>query len=128
MEGIQKIVSYKASINLGLTDELKAAFPNTIQAEKYLAVNIKISNSYWMARFVSGNGFFAVTENKSFSTTIVRLVFSVTQHSKDEFLIRNMVDFFGCGSFIPSSSNGTTVSFQCYTFSDNYEKFIPIFR
>lgn len=27
MKGIQKIVSLKASINLGLTDELKAAFP-----------------------------------------------------------------------------------------------------
>lgn len=49
MEGIQKIVSYKAPINLGLIDELKAAFPNTIPAEKYLAVNTKIPNSYWMA-------------------------------------------------------------------------------
>lgn len=74
------------------------------------------------------NGCFAVTENKSSYTTIVRLVFSVTQHNKDEFLIKSMVDLFGCGSFIPSSSNRTTVSFQCYTFSDNYEKIIPIFR
>lgn len=39
-----------------------------------------------------------------------------------------MVDFFGCGSYIPSSLNRTTVSFQCYTFSDNYEKIIPFFR
>lgn len=30
MKGIEKIVSLKASINRGLTDELKAAFPYTV--------------------------------------------------------------------------------------------------
>ena len=48
MEGLQKIVSYKASINLGLTDELKAAFPNTIPAEKYLSVNFFIDISFYI--------------------------------------------------------------------------------
>jgi hypothetical protein len=41
MEGLQNIVSNKASINFGLTDELKAAFPNTILALKSLAENKK---------------------------------------------------------------------------------------
>ena len=128
MEGLQNIVSNKASINFGLTDELKAAFPNTIPALKSLAVNTKIPHSYWMAGFISGDGCFAVTEYKSSSRINVRLVFSISQHSKDKSLIRNMVDFFGCGSYIPSSLNRTTVSFQCYTFSGNYEKIIPFFR
>nr|YP_010608735.1 hypothetical protein PNX16_mgp036 [Drechslerella dactyloides]WAN89815.1 hypothetical protein [Drechslerella dactyloides] len=128
MEGLQNIVSNKASINFGLTDELKAAFPNTIPALKSLAVNTKIPHSYWMAGFTTGDGCFAVTESKSSSRINVRLSFSISQHSKDESLIRSMVDFFDCGSYIPSSLNRNTLSFQCYTFSDNYEKIIPFFR
>lgn len=37
MKGIQKIVSLKASLNLGLTDELKTAFPNIVPYLRYLA-------------------------------------------------------------------------------------------
>ena len=44
--GIHKIVSNKASINRGLTDELKVAFPNTIPALKSLAVNTEIPHPY----------------------------------------------------------------------------------
>lgn len=39
MEGLHKIVSIKASINRGLNDELKVAFPNTIPTLKPLVVN-----------------------------------------------------------------------------------------
>lgn len=42
MKGLQKIVSLKASINLGLNDELKAAFPDTVPAVRYLAESTKI--------------------------------------------------------------------------------------
>jgi hypothetical protein len=34
-EGLLKIVSLKASLNLGLSESLKAAFPNIIPAIKY---------------------------------------------------------------------------------------------
>jgi hypothetical protein len=80
-----------------------------------------------MAGFTSGDGSFAITENKSSSKINVRLVFSVSQDSKDEHLIRSMVNFFGCGAYRPSS-NRTTISFQSYRFSDNYEKIIPFFK
>jgi hypothetical protein len=46
MEGLQKIVSFKASINLGLTDILKAAFPKTIPALRSLAVNTETPHPY----------------------------------------------------------------------------------
>jgi len=35
LEGLLKIVSLKASLNLGLSDKLKAAFPNIIPSQKY---------------------------------------------------------------------------------------------
>ena len=36
IEGLHKIVAIKASINLGLSQELKAAFPNTISEPRPL--------------------------------------------------------------------------------------------
>lgn len=81
-----------------------------------------------MAGFVSGDGCFAITVNKSSSKIYVRLVFSITQHSRDESLIRCMVDFFGCGVYRTSSANRTTVNFECISFSDNYEKIMPFLR
>lgn len=58
---------------------------------------------------------------------IVRLVFSLSQHSRDESLVRSFVAFFGCGTYSPSSLGRTTVSFQTYKFSDNYDKIMPFF-
>lgn len=46
MKGLHKIVSNKASINLGLTNELKVAFPDIKPALKFLPVNIKIPPPY----------------------------------------------------------------------------------
>lgn len=150
MKGIQEIVSLKASLNLGLTDELKAAFPDTVPALRLLPQNSEImgkakgSSCYeiplttpgssafmkvglWMAGFVSGEGCFSVTEYKS-SRVNVRLVFSITQHSRDESLIRSLVDFFGCGAYRSSYSNRTTVGFECTSFSSIYEIILPFFR
>lgn len=150
MEGIQKIISLKASINRGLTDELKVAFPETVPALRLLAENgqilaqAKSSDNYeiplttsgssefmqvgqWMAGFASGEGCFAVTENKSSSKVYLRLVFSLFQHSRDKSLIRDFVNFFDCGKYRTSSANRSTVNFECLSFSDNYEKIIPFF-
>ena len=128
MEGLQKIVSIKASVNKGLTDELKVAFPNTIPVLRPLAVNTKIPHEEWMAGFSSGDGCFSSSINKTTSGVYVKLVFSITQDRRDESLIRSFVDFFGCGAYFPPSSDRTTVNFQCRTFTDNYEKIIPFFR
>ncbi|GAA4910298.1 hypothetical protein GCM10023405_35440 [Streptomonospora salina] len=46
MEGLQKIVSIKASVNRGLTESLKVAFPNTIPALRSLSKNTDIPHPY----------------------------------------------------------------------------------
>ena len=38
-EGLQQIVNFKASMNLGLSNELKKAFPNTMPVPRPLVVN-----------------------------------------------------------------------------------------
>lgn len=52
-EGLLKLVSIKAAVNRGLTDELKVAFPNTTPALRSF-VNTKIPHPYWMAGFTAG--------------------------------------------------------------------------
>lgn len=151
MKGLQEIVSIKASINLGLNDELKAAFPDTVPTLRPLVESMQIlskaksSANYeiplttpgstqwmkvgqWVAGFVSGDGSFAITENKSSSKFYLSLVFSISQHSRDSSLISSFVDFFGCGVYRSTSANRTTVYFECMSFAGNYEKIMPFFR
>jgi len=45
MEGLRKIVSIKATMNRGLSEELKAAFPKIIPIARPLVKNQKIQDS-----------------------------------------------------------------------------------
>jgi hypothetical protein len=55
----------------------------------------------------------------------VRLSLNITQHSRDEQLIRSFVDYFGCGSYY--SLRDRTTEFRVTKFSDITEKIIPFF-
>jgi len=44
LEGLQKIVAIRASLNKGLTDNLKAAFPNIIPVPRPLVLNQRIED------------------------------------------------------------------------------------
>jgi hypothetical protein len=49
MEGLKKILAIKASMNRCLpSEELKAAFPNTIPAARPLVVNQEIKDPHWL--------------------------------------------------------------------------------
>ena len=97
LKGLQKIVSLKASINLGLNDELKAAFPDTVPTLRPLVESVEIfakaksSVNYeiplttpgssqsmkvgqWMAGFVSGGKASIRLENKRYYSTDIRQV------------------------------------------------------
>jgi len=58
IEGIKKLVAIKASINLGLSDKLKAAFLDVKPVKKPLVINQEIKNPYWIAGFIDGEGCF----------------------------------------------------------------------
>jgi len=56
-EGLDKLLAIKASINLGLTSNLKDAFPNITPISRPL-VEGKIIDPAWLAGFTSGEGCF----------------------------------------------------------------------
>jgi hypothetical protein len=52
------LVSIKASINKGLSKELKIAFPDIIPTDLSIIERNTVANPYWFAGFTSGEGVF----------------------------------------------------------------------
>lgn len=57
-DGLYKIVSLKASMNKGLSEELQAAFPQCIPTPRPIFDNKIIPDPNWLSGFVSGDGSF----------------------------------------------------------------------
>nr|YP_010608689.1 hypothetical protein PNX16_mgp082 [Drechslerella dactyloides]WAN89769.1 hypothetical protein [Drechslerella dactyloides] len=100
-EGIEKIVAIRASINLGLSPELKIAFPNvSVWNKPKLEVPNNIDPN-WMAGLTSGEGCFyvSIVKNSKYNSGFqVRLKFLLAQHARDIELLQKFPEIFGCGS------------------------------
>ena len=127
-EGLQKIVNIRASLNKRLTPLLLETFPNTVALARPLLPPLSVKlDSQWVAGFTSGDGCFKISirESKLHKTgSRVTLLFVVTQHIRDELLLKSLVDFFGCGQ---TYSYKDYTEFRCQSFKDNYEKILPFF-
>jgi len=55
-EGLKKLVAIKGSINKGLSDELKKAFPDVKPVPRPLVLNQTIKDPNWLSGFISGEG------------------------------------------------------------------------
>lgn len=104
-KGLQSIINIKASLNLGLSEILKAAFPNTIPEIRPLIFKnkqkVEIPHPEWMSGFISGEGMFFIKINRGRNKVGigVQLVFQVSQHIRDEELLKSFVSFFKCGQY-----------------------------
>lgn len=128
IEGIKKIVAIKASSNNGLTEELKAAFPDVIPVPRPLVADQVVQDPNWLAGFVEGEGCFSVQINNSSSHKSgfqVQLRFYITQHSRDYELIKNLEVYLGCGRII---SNVSAINFVVSSLSHITEIILPFFE
>ena len=52
---------------------------------------------YWLVGFTSGEGCFFINmiKSKSKLNEQVQLVFQITQHTRDEILMKNLISYFG---------------------------------
>ena len=81
--GLHKIVAIKASLNRGLSSELKFAFPSITPIDRPLVTTTKKTfNPNWLAGFSSAEGSFMIKTN--INTSQVYLRFQLTQHVRDE--------------------------------------------
>jgi len=133
IEGLQKIVNIRASLNKGwaTTTVLKIAFPNSIP---FSILPVPVNNTklhpQWIAGFTSGDGCFKISirESKPYKAvrrSHVEILFILTQHIRDELLLKSFIDFFDCGH---TYSYLNYIEFKCQSFKDNYEKILPFFQ
>jgi len=128
-EGLQKVINIRASLNRGLTTSLEEAFPNSIPFPRPPVPlnNVKIHPS-WVAGFTSGDGCFKLSIRESklhkAGSTVV-IIFVLTQHIRDELLLKSFIDLFECGH---TYSYLNYTEFKCQSFKDNCDKIIPFFK
>jgi hypothetical protein len=128
-EGFHKILSIKAAINLGLSDELRLSFPDIKAVNKPLVHNRGIINPYWLAGLTSGNGCFYVSLRNSLTTVSgksVVLKFQIVQHSRDIELIKWLISTLKCGR-VELDLKQSAVYFVVTNFKDIFDKIIPLF-
>lgn len=128
-EGLNKIISLKASLNKGLTSLLIKNFPNIKPGERpVISNNLENVNPYWVTGFVEAEGCFYINtiKSKAYKTGYqIKLDFSVVQHSRDKILMESFVNYFNSGG---SYVNKESVRYIASKFLDLEEIIIPFFK
>jgi hypothetical protein len=129
-EGLLKIVNIKASMNKGLSEELQDAFPNVVPVLRPVVDTPSIRDPNWLAGFVSGEGCFSIHVAKSASNKVGFRTwsrFQVTQHNRDEELMKILEIYLNCGRYYPKS-NSEVGDFVVSNLLDITNKIIPFFE
>lgn len=129
IEGLEKIISIKSSMNWGLNNKLIACFPNITKAARPLIKNTEIKHSFLLSGFVSAEGNFTINilNSKTKIGKQIILMFTISQHSKDANLLQSFSKFWGCGKYYPSYTRNEGV-FSITKYSDIKMKIIPFFN
>ena len=127
LEGLQKILWIKRSLNLGLSNEIKTNFPNIRTIERPLLAEPKIMDPNWISGITSGEGCFHVILKNSTKSKLgvqVSLLFKITQQERYKELMKSLIDYFNCGSI---SKNSTWIDYTVVKQEDLVLKIIPFF-
>lgn len=131
-EGLLKILSYYASINRGMSNKVKKAFPNIIPVVKPIIHLPDNLNPQWVSGFVGGDGGFSIYVRPAKDYVLLEKVycrFHIAQHIEDLKLMELFVRFFNCGS-VSIRSNITTqrCDFIVQDTNSLLEKILPHFN
>lgn len=145
-EDLIKMASIKASINNGLSISLKEAFPTAKLIDQRAALinpsGVDLSslpkglldvkegksiNPFWVAGFTEAEGcfFVVIQENKNKASYQIKLGYQVTQHNRDQSLIKSLKDFFECGRSEPNGN--AAISFRITKLKNITDNVIPFF-
>ena len=125
--GLRQILAIRASMNRGLSEKLKLAFPSVVPVVRPLVENSQAIDPHWLAGFTSGEGSFMIKIPKSSTHSLgqwVSLVFVITQHQRDQQLLFCIVKNLGCGKVY---KKGEVLDYRVSKLSDITEKIIPFF-
>ena len=129
MKGYVILLVLKRQWIRGLTAILIKSFPGISPATRPLIAVPENIDPYWFAGFSEGEGCYRVVIQKG-STKVgfgVRLRFTISQHSRDEPLIRKIRDYLGCG-YLLDNSKFPAVYIDIAKYSDILNIIIPFFN
>ena len=123
LEGLQKIINIRATLNYGLSKELQLMFPETIPVSRPRRETSVIPHPQWIAGFTSAEGNFSVSLDKGIFKS---LLFKITQHQRDEVLLTAIKEYYNCGyCYLRKKEN--VIDFKTTKFSEINEIIIPFF-
>ena len=114
MEGLSKIVSFKASMNNGLSPSLISAFPDVKPYLPKINFHYVITDG-WLVGFIAGEACFSILPQKNH----FRTKFHITQHSRDLVLLEAIKSHIGTG-YIYTSKNVTNYAVTSVNDCFNY--------
>ena len=130
LEGLQEVINIKASMNKGgLPEGLKPVFPETKPVQRPVVELRSIPDPNWLVGFTDAEGCFMIKITKSSTNKVglqVLLKFQVTQHFRDNELIKSFIAYLGCGN-VELYPGGLAVNFIVSKFTAISEKIIPFF-
>ena len=125
-EGLRKIIAIRASMNLGLSNVLKTAFPDITPVARPQVELPKNINPHWLAGFTEGCFQCAIVQNTKYKLgSQTQLRFSISQYKRDRALLDLISKYFNCGRF---QNSRDAVEFTIVKLSDILDKIIPLFR
>lgn len=128
IEGLHKVVSIRASMNLGLTEVLTETFPNTIPESRPTVETPEFIDPNWLVGFTDGDGCFLIhvqNSPKSKSGKQVKIKFQVSQHERDIALFKSIILNLKCGTI---QTFGNYLHLSVTRFEDIINIIIPLFK
>ena len=95
---------------------------------RHLADNLSRIDPEWLSGFAAAEGCFFVNIQKSTTYKLkesVQLEFNLTQHCRDELLIKSLIDFLDCGN---AYKDNNVYRYRVTKFLDLADKIIPLFK
>jgi hypothetical protein len=129
-EGLKMIISIKASMNNGLSNNLKTVFPCITPVKRPVVQNsTTVLDPYWLAGFVEAEGCFICLIKKQSthkSGNQILLNFILTQHSRDLDLMLKIKEYLGFG--IISTPSGKSLVRLDVTKKTDIDTLIAFFK
>lgn len=141
-KGLLDLIGLKSSLNWGLSDNLKEAFPNVTFVNRPEYKFNGIPNPFWVAGFTSGDGSFHLNvkklENNININHRVSLRYSINLNIRDAEVLKGLVIYFNNFNKLNKemlnpknqyvSKSNDTVSFAITKISEIIEVIIPFFE
>jgi hypothetical protein len=130
-EDLQEIVKLKAFLNLGLSDSLKESFPDIAASKGLARPTVKftgIPDPNWLSGFSEAEACFYISIYDSPKSKLgkgIQLVYVLTQHIRDEELLKGLIQYLGCGKYSKRKEAG---DFKVLSIKDINTKIIPFFN